>query len=119
MELCTSEQLSNIKRDDLDVLHLLRAIAVDDSLCKSFNYGGLANTGFTNEHWIIFGAAAQHLHAATNLLIASDHRIKLASPGALGQVNTVLFQGLHRVFSVRIVHVCNPACGADLLYCFR
>ena len=119
LKLCTGEQLSNIKSDDLDVLHLFGAIAVDNSLREPFHYCGLTNAGFANKHRVIFGAAAQHLHAAANFLIASDHRIQLAGAGALGQVDAVFLEGLHRVLSVRVVHVCNPACGADLLYCFR
>ena len=111
--------MSNIKSNDLDILHLLGAIAVDDSLREPLNYRGLANAGFANEHRVVFSAAAQHLHAAANFFIASDHGIQLAGAGTLGQIDAVFLEGLHRVLSVRVVHVCNPACGADLLYCFR
>ena len=60
--------------------------AVGDALGEAFDDGRLADAGFADQNWIIFGAAAQDLDNALQLAVASDEGIELRIHGGLGEV---------------------------------
>ena len=69
-------------------------VAGDDAAGEALDDGGFAHAGLADQHGIVFGAAAQHLDDAANLLVAADDWIELAAAGKIGQILGVFFQGL-------------------------
>ena len=57
---------------------------VDNTLGKPLDHGRLTDTGFTDKHRVIFRAALQNLHRATNFIIASDYRIDFSEASTFG-----------------------------------
>src|SRR3989337_1942204 len=57
------------------------AVAGDDPSGEAFDDGGLADAGLADEDGIVLGTARQHLDDATDLLVASDHRVGVSPPG--------------------------------------
>ncbi len=66
--------------------------AIGDALRQTLDDSGLANAGLTNEHGIVFGAAAEDLDDTFQFAIAADQRIKLSVHGGLGQIAAELGQ---------------------------
>ena len=80
------QQRRHIQAQDLFALERFRHFAVDDALRQAFDNGGLAHTGFADQHRVVLGAALQHLDGAADLVVAADHRVELALTRAFGQV---------------------------------
>ena len=114
-ELRAGEQLTHVQRHDPLVTHPLWAIAVHDPQREALGDRRLAHARLANQHRIVLGAPAQHLHRAPNLLVTPDHRIELALLGLLRQVNRVLLQRVVAAFGFRIADVGHAAALADLL----
>ena len=68
---------------------------------ETFDDGGLADAGLADQHGIVFRAARQDLHHATNFFIAADDRVKLGTAREIGQVTSVFFK--RRVGSLGIL----------------
>ncbi len=85
---------TEVQRDDGLVAQALRHVACHDALGQALDDRGLADAGLTDQHRVVLGATAQHLHDATNLVVAPDDRVELALARALGQVGGVLLQRL-------------------------
>jgi len=49
-------------------------------------------------NWIVFGSSGQDLNRSSNLIVASDNRIKLAILGFIGEINSVLHEGIVHIF---------------------
>ena len=92
--LRAGDHRTEVQRDDGLVAQALRHVAGDDALGQALDDRGLADAGLADEHRVVLGATAQHLHDATNLVVAPDDRVELALAGALGQVGGVLLQRL-------------------------
>ena len=73
-------------------------------LGQSFDDGRLPHAGLADQHRVVLGAPAEHLDDTADLLVPADHRIELAAAGGIGQVATVLLQGLVRGFRVFAGH---------------
>ena len=58
----------------------------DDLLRETFDDGGLAHTGLAEEHRVVLGPAAQHLHEPLDFVLAADDRIEFVGPSELRQV---------------------------------
>ena len=93
-ELGAGDHAAQVDRHQLLVLQLIRYIAADDPLRQAFHNGGLAHTRFADQHRVVLGAAAQHLHHAADLVVAADHRIQLAQAGGFREIVRVAFQCL-------------------------
>ena len=76
------------------VLEPLGHVAPEDALGQAFDDGRLARARLADQYRVILGPAAEHLDHAPDLFVAADHRVQLAAPGQVGQITTVLFQGL-------------------------
>src|SRR5579875_2331932 len=92
--LGTRYQRAQVQRHDLFIGQRLGYIAAHDALSQTLDDSGLTHARLTNQHRIVLGAAAQHLNDAANLLVTSDHWIKLTLPGKFGQVASVFLQRL-------------------------
>ncbi len=55
----------------------------------------------------------QDLHGAADFVVAADHRVELALRGALGEVDTVFFQGLALAFCFLRIDTLAAAHGHD------
>ena len=62
----------------------LRHIVADDLLRQPFDNRRLAHARFTDQDWIIFSAATEHLHHAQHFGIAADDRVKRPFAGGVG-----------------------------------
>src|SRR5690606_28101647 len=80
------DQRTQVERVELLVLEGLGDVAAGDVLRESLDDGGLADAGLTDQHRVVLGATAQHLHHALDLLVAHDDRVELALAGRLGEV---------------------------------
>ena len=92
--LGTGHHRTHVQADDGLVTQALGDIAVDDALGQTFHDGGLTDTGLADQHRVVLGATAQHLHDAPNLVVPTDNWVELAFAGAFGQVGGVLLQRL-------------------------
>ena len=70
----------------------MRDITVNDLLGEPFDDGGLADTGFADQHGVVLGATAQHLLHALQLVVAADQRIEHVLHRGLGEVAAELRQ---------------------------
>ena len=75
-------------------LQLIGHVAAHDALRQAFHDGGLADARLADQHRVVLGAAAQHLHDAADFVVAADHRVELALAGGFGQVVGVALQRL-------------------------
>ena len=100
-ELGAGDHAAEVDGHQFLVLELIGHVAADDALGETFHNGGLADAGFADQHRVVLGAAAQHLHDAANLVVAADHRIEFALPGGFGEIVRVAFEGL--IFGLRIL----------------
>ena len=84
--LGTGQQACHVQHQHALVLEGFRHFAFHNALCQTFHDGGLAHTGFTDEHGVVLAAALQHLNGAANFVVTANHGVELAHAGALGQV---------------------------------
>ena len=92
--LRTRDHRAEVQRHDRLVAQALRHVAGHDALGQALDDRGLADAGLADQHRVVLGATGEHLHDATNLVVAPDDRVELAFAGALGQVGGVLLQRL-------------------------
>ena len=89
--------------EQLFALESLWHLVVDDALGQPLDDRRLAHSGLADEHRVVLGSALEHLHRATNLVVAADHRVELALFGPLGEVLGVALQRLALVFGIGAV----------------
>jgi hypothetical protein len=70
-----------------------RHLASRDFLSQPFDDGGLSNPCFTEQYRVVFGAPAEDLNHAFELVLATDHRIQLALLRQFGQIVAEHAQG--------------------------
>ena len=86
------DQGPEVQRVELLVLERLGNVAGRDGLRQSLDDRGLADTGLTDQHRVVLGAAREHLHHPLGFVVPADHRIELAVAGGLGEVATELIE---------------------------
>ena len=85
-------QRSQVQRVELLVLQRLGNLAVHDGLRQALHHSGLADAGLTDQHRVVLGAPAQHLHHPLDFLLAADDRVELAFHRGRRQVTTELVE---------------------------
>ena len=98
--LRTCNHPGQIKSDQLLVLQRFGDVACDDSLGEAFDDSGLTDAWLTDENRVVLGSTRQHLDHAANFTIPSNHGIQFALARNLGQVTTVLLEGLKGTFGI-------------------
>ncbi len=93
-KLGAGNQGAHVERDDFLLFQALGNVAAHDALSEPFRDRRFADTRLADEHRVVLCAAREHLNDAANLLVAADHRIKLALSGHDGQVAAIFLQGL-------------------------
>ena len=101
-ELGPGHHAAEVHADELFALEGIGHVTRDDAACEAFGDGGLAHAGLADEHGIVLGAAAEHLHDAADFFIAADDGIDLALLGTGGEVGAVFFERLVFAFGVLI-----------------
>ena len=85
----SSEKGAHVEAEDRRFRQHLGHFAVYDLAGKAFGDSGFTNARITNEKRVVFTAAAKHLNAAFNLVIATDQRINVPLRGFRVQVHAV------------------------------
>ena len=75
-----------VEGHDALVAQNLRNVALGNFLGQAFHDGGLADTGFAEQHRVVLGAAAQNLDHALDFVLAAHHRVEFALAGQFRQV---------------------------------
>ena len=94
------DQRAQVQGDDAFVLHALGHVPAHHPLGESFHDGRLAHARLADQHRVVLGAPAQHLHHPPDFLIPSDHRVQLAGLGHFGQIAPEPGQRLEGVLRV-------------------
>ncbi|CAB4773297.1 unannotated protein [freshwater metagenome] len=69
----TSHQSTKVQRVEVLVLQCLGYFALNDGLSQSFNDGGLADAGLTDEDRVVLGTTREHLHHALDFLFPPNN----------------------------------------------
>src|SRR6185503_17846522 len=80
--------------DESLLLQRLRHVAAHDAAGQTFYDGGFSDSRLADQNWIVFCAAQQDLHDATNFIITPDYGIDFAAARLLRQIAAVLFERL-------------------------
>ena len=88
------DQRPDVERPHALALEALGHVAGDDALREPLGDRGLADARLADQHRVVLRAPRQHLDHATDLLVATDHRVELAELGQRGQVAAVLLERL-------------------------
>ncbi|CAH0323479.1 hypothetical protein SRABI128_05008 [Microbacterium sp. Bi128] len=75
------EHRGEVDRHDAGVAELLGDVALDDRAGESLDDGGLADTGLTDEHGVVLGAAAEDLDRLLDLVGTADHGVEASLVG--------------------------------------
>ena len=67
-------------------------VVADDLLGQALDDGRLADAGLADQHRVVLGAPAEHLHDPLELAGAPDDRVELLLAGELGEVATELVE---------------------------
>ena len=110
-ELGAGDHGAEIDGRDALVLELVGNVAAHDALGQAFDDGGLADAGFADEHGIVLGAAAEHLHDAADLFVAADDGVELALARRIGEIVGVALQGLVFGLGILVGHALGAAHG--------
>jgi len=86
------QQCAHIKAIDRGICQNLGGFTGDDLARQTLCYGRFTHTRVANQQGVVLAAAAQHLHAAFNLVIAPDQRIDLVFAGPCVQIDAVFGQ---------------------------
>ena len=88
----TGDERAEVERVELLGVQRLGHVAVDDVLREAFDDRGLADAGLTDQHRVVLGAAAEHLHHALDLALAPDDRVELLLARELREVAAELVE---------------------------
>ncbi len=69
-----------------------RHVAVDDPLRDAFDDGRLAHAWIADQHWIVLGAAREHLQRLVDLVVAANDRIEPAFARLRREVAAILVE---------------------------
>ena len=86
------DQRAEIQRQQHLVLQAFRHVAIDDAQREALDDGGLADTGFADQHRVVFCAPRQNLNCAADFLVTANDRIELAVARSLCEIAGVFFQ---------------------------
>src|SRR5688572_21753440 len=101
---CTGDHGAEVHGDEPFVFEGLGDVTADNTARKSFDDGGCADAMFADQHGIVFSAAGQLLHDATDFVVAANYRIDFALTRGGGEVAPVFFDRLKFVFRIWICH---------------
>ncbi len=83
------QKCAHIQREDGGFEQNCWRRSVDDLCSEPFRDGGLANAGIADQKRVVLAAAAEHLDAALDLVVAADQRVDVPFAGLGIQVDAV------------------------------
>ena len=101
-EAGAGDHRAQVERNQALVGQHIRHIVFGDLLGQALDDGRLADACLSDQDGVALGAAAEYLHHAHDLFGAADDWVQLIFGGGLGEVASILFQGLELVFGVRL-----------------
>jgi hypothetical protein len=93
-ELGAGDEGAHVERDQPLVLEPLGDVAVHDALREALGDRRLADARLADEDGVVLRTPRQHLHHATDLLVAADDGIELPLARHLGEIARVALQRL-------------------------
>ena len=111
--LRTRNQARHVERENALAAKAVGHLVVDDALRQTLDHGRLAHAGLADQDGVVLAPALQDLHRAADLVVTTDHGIKLALTGALGQVDRVFLERLALAFRIGVVGLVAAADGFD------
>ena len=75
-----------VQGQDALALERLGDVTGDDAVGQALGDGGLAHAGVADQHGVVLGPTAQHLHDPADLLIPADDRVQFPLAGIRGQI---------------------------------
>ena len=87
--LCTGHKGPHIKRIYLLAAQILGHVAAYDPLCEPLGDGGLACTGLTDEHGVVFRTSRKNLEHTADLIVTADDGIELSFAGTFIKVDGI------------------------------
>ena len=105
-------QGAHVERKELLVAQAFRHVAVDDAQSQPLGDRGFPHAGFPDQHRVVLGAAAQHLHRAADFIVAPDDRVDLAFLCRRRQVAGIFLQ---RVIALLGIGAVGGAALADVV----
>src|SRR5580692_2387522 len=100
--LGTGNERAHVEGANPLVFQRFRDVPANDSLRNTFDDCRFAHTGLPDQNRIVLRPPRQYLHDPTDLLVPTDDRVRLAAPGSVGQVSTVLLERLKLPLRLRI-----------------
>src|SRR4029077_2375193 len=100
-ELGSCDKCAEVEPDDAFALQALRHVTLRDPLREPLCDGGLADAWLADENGVVLRPSRKDLNDTADLLVTADDRVELAFPGELGQVTSVLLEGL--VLGLRVL----------------
>lgn len=101
-ELCASDEGTHIESDDRLSAKPFGDISGDNALGETLGDSSFSDPGFPDQDRVVLGSSREDLDHAADFLIATDDGIEFALAGALGEINTVFFEGLEVGFGVGV-----------------
>ena len=96
------DQSTHVQSNQTPVFQGFRNITGFYSQGEALHDGGFADTGFSHEDRIVFGAAGKDLYDPPDLIIPTDDRIQLSESGEVCQITAEFFEGLVFFLGVRV-----------------
>ena len=84
--LRAGDHRTDVEREHALVLETLRHVAGRDAQRDPLGDRGLADAGLPDQDGVVLGPSGEHVEGASDLVVATDHRIELADPRELGEV---------------------------------
>ena len=97
-ELRAGDQGAHVEGDQPAVFQAFGHVGVDDPQGQPLGDGRLAHARLADQHGIVLRPPGEHLHDAADFLVAADHRIELALPRPIDQIDAVSLQRLELFF---------------------
>jgi hypothetical protein len=95
-------QRADVKREQFFVFQTFGDVVAHNALGKSLHDSGFPHACLANKYGVVFRAASEHLHNATNFVLAPNDGVKLFLSRLLGEVIGVFFKYLKFVLGVGI-----------------
>ena len=113
-EFCASNEGAHIQRENGFVFQTVGNIFFDNTLCKTFRDGCFTDTGFTDEHRVIFGFSGQNTDDVTDFIVTANNWIQFFASCFFHQVSAVFLQSIISCFGRIAGHTSiAPYCCQD------
>ena len=93
-EFSACNQCAHVQRENGLILQGVGHIAADNSLGQSFGNSGFTDTGFADEHRVVFALAGKNPDDVSDFIVTADNRVHLFASGPFHQIGAIAFQSI-------------------------